>query len=525
MASLFDKPVAANPQSTFAALPLQYISQSLDRRQAQYEQNKAQVEAQRDEFLSTRAVAGDVERQQALISEWDTKLDDMIEAADGDYSRIRGGIDRMTRDIKQEKAYGELGAIDRNFKGAVKDRENLDKLYQAGKISEAGYNKGLSAMQNFKTTLGDNQQWSTYRGYMPSNITDVQKKLSDVVDEINAKYDESGQKYLSSEDAQTALTGAVKSDPGILKAMQENWEALGSQGTFGEYYNSTLGNVIANKKYHQVLTKKEGGGEGSGVGQILTNVTMPSRGGSSYTGGSASSLKAIVQSVSGRDTFKEFNDWRGSEQGKLDIKWIEAKTKTDMPKNPSDAIDWIEDHLEKTYTASVETEVVPKHLRGKVISDKGEILTHGAWYNSAGELIDAVDIEDLQGETEDGKVTQVLGVVKSGGAYPKGTYHILGKDGEEYFQEPTDVRTLSSPEYVKSVINTAKHAPTGSSTANLSRGLIGNDGSMIIQPGNYETRASSQGKGVALYQNGELMYVLHATPDATGNDITDYTQQ
>jgi hypothetical protein len=509
MATIFDKPIAATPQSQFAALPLQFIAQAADRREQKWYQNKADADKRRDQLLQTNSLAGDTGRQQGILQAYDQRMDALIEEADGDYSGIKGGLDVISQDMRRDLSYGELGQINKNFAAAMADKENLQKLYQTGKISDSGYKLGLQKIAQHKTSLGDNNQWAKFQGYTPSNITDVKKVFYDNIDEINAKYSGEGTKFLSQDDIIRNVGSTATSNPGIVKAMQENWQASGEPGTFQQYFADTVTNIVQDKAYQEELKVKDGG-VGAGSAMVINNVPMPNRTRSGYTGGSANYAKAAWNYVSGANTTKDFTDWKDSETGKSTIAWMEASTGTKMPEDYIDATNWIEDNLGKSQLGSIVTAPASESKARDVVTKEGFLNTEGAVYDEAGNLMEGDDIRDIEGVNPTTKnVTRLHRIVKEGGTYPVGTYIIIGNNGKKYYQEPTDLETLHDPEYGKSLINMAKTSATGKSTANLKYPILNKKTlEPEIKAGNYETRSTLDKNSVALYQNGELKYIL-----------------
>ena len=113
--SLFDKPIAAKPMSEFVALPLQFIDRTIQRRQAKYDKAQAEIDEIESDFVKSNALPGDAARAREIKDKYHAEIEAMAEAAGEDYSQIAAPMSRLSRRIKRDLSYGELGAQNRAY--------------------------------------------------------------------------------------------------------------------------------------------------------------------------------------------------------------------------------------------------------------------------------------------------------------------------------------------------------------------------------------------------------------------------
>lgn len=516
MANLFEKPQTANPRSTFKALPLQFIHGAIQQRQKSYDTAKAEVLASEDVLLGTKALTGDVERHREILADKQSKIDSIIEAADGDYSQIRGPLDVLKREMNSDMQHGELGAINNAYKKGTAHIADAQKLYQKGDISRAGYEKILRETSKHQTLIQDNGGFNPFQGYSASNVTDPLKIIQDSADEIKAKYDSEGMKYVDSDTIKGNIANKLTTNPDIVKALRENFEG-GYAGslTFPAYVNKMIGGVVRDKAFQEVDSTTSTSTGQYIPGTRLEGVQMPRiSGDGKYQGGSMTWGRAMAKSI-GFDTTATFDKFSKSSEGQRMITYMAKKTGNPFPTDYSDQVEWFEENMNRQMTATIETgEANAKVL--KTVMTNG-FLNHGsAVYALNGRKLDADEIGSIQGKSEEGNQARVLGVVKQGGTYPPGSYLIMGKDGQRYIQEPSDPKTLSSREFNMGLINQVKLMNTGVSNVTLQGAIKDPSGATAIPMGSYKAvhdLADTDKNGnvvkpesIVLYKGGQPVY-------------------
>ena len=298
MANLFEKPVAANPVSTFSQLPLQFINQLEQQNEAKNDKAQQMISMIDDTLLGTKALSGDAGRHREIIEGYNTQLDAIVASAGGDYGSVRGELDNLKYKIRKDlSSNGELGSINAAFKGGIASREDLFKRHQDKKISYAGLQEGLSKLASHKTTQNEAGQWSSFSGYNPSNVSDVVSALQGQADEIVKKVDNDGQAYRSSKDIQKSLATYMQSNPDMDRAIMENFklnykgEPSQANDEFKQYRANLIKSVSNDKSYQERTSAADGGG--SMVGKAWHNIKLGDGGISAYKGGSADALSGI----------------------------------------------------------------------------------------------------------------------------------------------------------------------------------------------------------------------------------------
>jgi len=521
MANLFETPIAAKPMSEFVALPLQFIDQTLQRRQARYDKARSSVDEAEDAWLKSKALPGDMARNRQLISEQEQKIDDLVEAAGDDYSLIQAPLDRITRNIKRSMNYGELGAQKIAYESALKQQDEYRKLLQQSKIQQSGYDSFVKSISKHVTRPTAEGGFSRFSGYSPSNVVDPTQHISDAADEINAKYDEEGQRFVDADTILNSISHKLKSNPNIIRSIKENYLAsfTGSPSEaekgFQGYYEDMIKRVVQEKAYMKYNTVREGGTRtGKTLGGTFHNFQLPNISGEfEYSGASMARGKDWVNKLLGLNTTEEFEKSIATPESKKRIRYIEQRTGEDFPTTFYEQQEWIKNHAG---TPKVQSLVTRDALNSEIeqrMTKEGLLKnpTVGL-YNQDGSAVTGKQMRDRMGKNADGRVARVLGIVSAGGTYPIGSAIIQGKDGALMVQPPTDTKTLQSAGYALWKINKVKMTNTGAETIKLDFPLSSNTGK-FIPAGVYQTShdiadKSAYPNSVVLSQNGTPKYIV-----------------
>jgi len=488
MANAFETPMAANPISQFAQLPLEFIDKSIQRRQDKFDVNKAKMEEQQSLYDKVQARNVDKARKNELVAEYEKAFDNAVERVGGDYSRIGGELDVLKRKFKEDISTGELGAINKNYQSVLQDRAHLKELYEKGKIGYSGYQTGVMKGADFGATQQDKYgDWNSFTGYTPSSVTDPMKLLSDSADEIVARYTNKGMKNIDPKRVANNVYTKLKENPAALQAMRENYNVSNSDLSFTEYVSKTVQQIASDKSYAEKAKSLSGAkgadAQAAAFGDMNTDEFQMTAPGNIQTmkGGTVPGLREAGAAM-GFDTFKEFKDWTSSQEGKREIEYMEKRTGTKMPTDPYEAQEWVQNAYNNPTKSELQMKHVPKGVASRIVSDSGNLKTRGRVYDRAGNVV-----EDLSGivgkDKESGNKAEVIGIVDEGGSYPYGSYIILGKDGETYIQEPSHTEAFEDPRYITSSIRSAQFSPTGRKTITLPRNAKSNG--MVVPAGEY----------------------------------------
>ncbi|HEC41861.1 hypothetical protein LCGC14_1339470 [marine sediment metagenome] len=515
MPNLFDKPIAAKPMSEFTALPLQFIDQTIQRRQAKHDKARAEMDEAEDDLYGSKFLIGDAPRNLELREGYEAQMDRIVEAADGDYSRVAAPLNTLKRRIKRDLQYGELGAQTRAYQTAMKQKETMEGLYQTDKIQRTGMDRFLASISKHKTIPTGSGSYSTFQGYTPSNVTDPVKVIQDSVDEINAKFDAEGAKFINRQAIMTNVSNKLRNNPDIIRSLMENYQALGkTEQTFEQYYTKTIEAVVSDKRYQEILKSLKHKGQTMAPGTTILDVQQPRiTGKSAYTGGSSMYGRALGKLL-GMNATKTHDEFIASTEGKRLIEYMQKKSGTIMPKDSYlDQVKWIEDNIIIPKQSSIVIGETDPDILEFAVTSKGFLNYSGAITNKEGKLLDAKEIKSIQGSTEQGNVTRIIGTVKAGGMHPQGSYVLMSKDGEIYFQEPGDPKTLNSQSYNLSQIDNVKLTNTGELDIHLNAGIQDpKTGKTVIPRGSYNVRhrlgdKTGAGEAIILYQDGVPKFV------------------
>jgi hypothetical protein len=532
--NMFEKPIAANPISQFSTLPLQFINQ-LQQQKAQKEVSMIAMEDEiSNSLMGTSALPGDAKRHQEIIGGLESELD-VIASNAGDYSEIQGKLQSIKRKVYREMRNGELGSINNNFKAAASNREEQMKNFRAGKASKAGITLSMQGANTHVTTRDEFGQWSSFRPYQPSTVTDFYGELTKSAKDIQEQYDEMGQGMKSNEAILSNLTAKLVAKPEIESAMKENFnlqytpkEDINKQQSYLLYKNEMLSRIVKDQAFQKISESEAGSGNTGGL--ILDNFKVDGGGSSSMKGGTVPWLREVGKDWLGLDSTGEFDKWKNSEKGKFEIKHLQQLTGTTMPKDHTDAVSWYEDNMQSNLTTSISTSKVPANLKYSIINKKGFINVNSIIKNRNGEAISEDFIQNnIAGSDKDGRTAQVFAIANEGTGV-SGEYVIIGKDGEQYLMEPRDAKTLTSAKYMNSKIFDVQSSSVRSGIKNvtLSSNLNATDNNgndIVLDAGQYEVRNETDKKGnsqgVKLYQDGKPMYagVKRQNTDGTSNII------
>ena len=528
MPNLFDKPIAANPLSSFSALPLQFIDQSLQRKQAQYDKTRSEVEEMEDLFLNTKALPGDQARNKEILQGYEQKIDAIIESSDGDYSQVLAPLTTLKRSIKKDMSYGELGAQKTAYASAMGQQEEYRKLLQQSKIQQSGYDSFVKSVSQHVTSPNDAGGFNRFAGYSPSNVVDPVKFVSNAADEINAKYDEEGQAFISSDNVLTSISNKLQSNPNIMKSVKENFlstyrgDPKDANTAFKSYYENMIKKVVeekAYKKYNKVTEGGTGGKKSQTPGFTFKNFQLPNiKGDFEYSGASMARGKDWANKLLGVATTEEFDKSISTPEAKKRIRYMEIKSGEKFPADFYAQQDWLQRNSSTPIVQDVVTRPAYDAELANWVTREGQLKNPtGGMYNQQGQPMSGDEIKDAMGKNDDGTAARALGIVNAGGTYPKGSAIIQGKNGALMIQVPTDTKTLQSKEYAMWQISKVRMTNTGSDVIKLNMPLTSSTGKSI-PAGVYQTTHNIQDKtieqeypnSVVLSQNGTPKYIVTA---------------
>lgn len=507
MANMFEKPLAVNPISQFNPLPLQFMNQLQQQEEAKTMRIQETASMLQDTLFSTGALPGDVARHQELIQEQDNEITQLANSEE-DFGTIMGKFAAIKSKIMGSARNGELAAINSAYRSGMASREDLLKRYQDGKIKKEGLDNALRVMSSHRTEKDEYGRWATFTPYTPSNEVDPYGTLRKTIQSVNNNAFKSGGAFMETDQIAETIRGTMDLNPEIERSIREDFLAtyngpndMKTKMESYEFYKNHKINTLINQEQYDALSKASSAGESF----FMQNFAAPSKGKSTVKGTSASLVKEIG-SWMGFETKKEFDNWKNSEAGRLEISNREDSTQSKMPTNFRDAVKWLEetDNQENVFTVRVNP-VPDKEKYGLINKDGFMVGENAIRRKESNEFLDADYIKENILGTDD-KTKQkafVVGKITEENSELEGNYVIKGKDGKDYVMENYNVKDKLDDSYMQRQLElvTKKEIKTGIMDVTLPSSM--NAYKMVIPQGTYEVRTDRKNgaKGIILYQN------------------------
>jgi hypothetical protein len=166
--------------------PTEYLAAALEQQQKKFDTNLAVAEKLKNQYID--ALPQDRARANAIQQDIASKVDNMVSAYDGDYSRVTKDLYRLTSDIERSlRPGGEGYAISSNFK-SFQDRAKAEQERLAkGEITSQQYNLWQNyTLNNYAGALMD-PKTNAYKTLSPEPIAsyfDSQKMFEETVKNI-----------------------------------------------------------------------------------------------------------------------------------------------------------------------------------------------------------------------------------------------------------------------------------------------------------------------------------------------------
>ena len=531
MANLFEKPIAANPISTYAKLPLQFMAQMKSRQESEELRSIQMIGQTTNALTSHKALGRDLPKQQEIIQGYENRIGELSELDDVHQSAI--GLAKLKGEIAGNK---QLQAYNSSYVQGMKERGNLQERYEDKKIGRGQYSKGLKNLASFETTQDEFGNYSGFTPYNGSNIYDVRADLVKIVKGTHEQFDDMGQGYKNKGELRGSINSAIKSNPQYEQAIMENFETLYRPGQGGavqedkdknrayiKYRENLLNEISTDESFQRVDTALAKSGVGSASEMLYTDFAGMSTGKiNAMEGGQMATIKSVIMDITGLEGGrKTFDDYTKTDGGKFDINYLEKRSGTKMPSDYLEAVEWVEKNTSNSVKTGITGEYISPSIALRTINNKGFFTNYKDIRGKDGRVLSKEEVmEKVEGAQKDanGQVqrsAKVLHRAKVGSGYV-GRIILQGKDGEIYTKGAEDVDTLKSFKYNNDQITDVKSAAyNGRKTVNL-RNSISN-GNLVIPSGRYEARhfpsvkdKYEEGKStidqIVLYQNGKAMF-------------------
>ena len=261
---MFTKPA----EFKYVELPFEAIAAAGAARQKRYDEGDKLTSDINDTFLKIGSREADTPRKQELVNDYQKQIYDVVDSYSGDIGAALPKIKELQRKINYDMAYGELGAIKKNYEA----EQTRIKVVQD---SNQNYNEGKGGLDAFDATnllefekqlnAGPTKKvgntWSTYQTHSLSATQDYSKAAREIADKIDIQTLEnfSGMKHVGN---------------GIFMDEKRTTEVR-DKDIIAEYVTNAL---LSDPKYSQYLDWKNTiSGKKSAVARTLQNdvVTTP----------------------------------------------------------------------------------------------------------------------------------------------------------------------------------------------------------------------------------------------------------
>ncbi len=284
-------PIAADVRSSFMPLPVDLIGRQMERRQSAFDKAKASVDETQEAVYSVKGLAADRETLKKISSKYTDEAQKEIDKVGGDYSRLNAYSDRLAANLVREMRTGQLGQIQNNWAKAQNHMKELTDLRREGKISEAGYNRGLSSISGFGGTVDDGKGGYTQASfYTPTKYLELGKTADEYGAKIKDQYDKEGRRFIRGKVATQHILNNLWNNPQALdNAKEQLWSQLNAKGidfdsldnrkqnALIDSYLGTVAKAAGNKLQFQQYFKPDDSDSDSADGGAIFNYQMTSK--------------------------------------------------------------------------------------------------------------------------------------------------------------------------------------------------------------------------------------------------------
>lgn len=233
-------PVPADVRSTFVPLPIDIISQQVDRRQNAYDRAKATLEGTEDAVFGMKGLSSDAETLKGITEGYSGRIDEAISGAGEDLSKLGAFSDTLAREVSRDMKTGHLGAIQNNYARAMKHMEDTTESFKKGNISKAGYNRAMSSISGFGGTKDDGRGGYTRASfYTPTKYLELGETADKYGARIKEQYDAEGARYINPSVAAKQIMNNMWNNPQVIENVKEQiWSAYGDMDESSPQYKA-----------------------------------------------------------------------------------------------------------------------------------------------------------------------------------------------------------------------------------------------------------------------------------------------
>lgn len=191
------KPIAAEAQSSFVPMPIEYIDKYLQREQQKYDMAETTLNTVQTELGKIHALSPDVAKVRATSTDYDSRIDKAVKEAGGDYGQLTNFAKSMGKELQKDLSTGFLGAAKGSYTGYQADLAMYQKMYEKGNLSAARLAQAKSeALERYNgATVGADGMYTGYQSYKPVQDIDLVSELDDIAKNSAVQYDRTGLKY------------------------------------------------------------------------------------------------------------------------------------------------------------------------------------------------------------------------------------------------------------------------------------------------------------------------------------------
>lgn len=183
--NIYDKPVEVQ-YTNF--MPFEAAMMAGASKQQQYDKNVAKESALAETINKVSALEPDVSKRNAILQEYEDKINTAVEGAGGDYGQLSEFMRKTNIDLNKELTRGRLASIQSNYGAAQKEFEQYNTLYEKGKINAGTLGKLKAAsLQKYREQggIGDTpSETGAYQGFTPMKANFIEKSLAEQADKF-----------------------------------------------------------------------------------------------------------------------------------------------------------------------------------------------------------------------------------------------------------------------------------------------------------------------------------------------------
>jgi hypothetical protein len=262
--NMFTKPA----EFKYVELPFEAIAAAGAARQKRYDEGDKLTSDINDTFLKIGSRKLDTPRKQELVNEYQQQIYDVVDNYSGDLGAALPKIKELQRKINYDMAYGELGAINSDYKKEQESIAEIQKLNEeyiktggksgiSGEEAQALLNYEMNELNNSPVRKNPDGTWSSYQKYqrMPTiNVYEEAREIGklmkpETIEQLTGlraigggfyQHGKETKKYLEAEAIQMAVEQTMRNDPRFTSYLAWRNEITGKNKAVRGYLDQNM---------------------------------------------------------------------------------------------------------------------------------------------------------------------------------------------------------------------------------------------------------------------------------------------